>query len=176
LPACCKPMFTLLHLSDLHRSAAEPFTNDEIVSSLVADMGRYSSESPPIAKPDAIIVSGDLVQGLPLDSPAYPDGLVNQYEVALDLLNRLADGFLAGDRSKLVMIPGNHDVDFNQSRAAMVEIQVEKEDIKEVVFGRHHDNPHRWCWNHAKVYKINDMTRYEDRFKYGSSGGCAFCS
>ena len=60
-------MFTLLHISDLHRAVAEPFSNDEIMSSLLADMEqRYPTESPPIAKPDAIVVSGDLVQGLPL--------------------------------------------------------------------------------------------------------------
>src|SRR4051794_156320 len=72
-------MFTLLHIPDLHRSANEPFRNEEIMSSLVADVERYPSERPSISKPDAIIVSGDLVQGLPLRSPAYPAGLVAQY-------------------------------------------------------------------------------------------------
>ncbi len=160
-------MFTILHISDLHRAAAEPFGNDEILSSLLADSGRHSSESPPIAKPDAIIVSGDLVQGLPLKSPDYPNGIVKQYEAAFDLLVRLTETFLAGNRSNLVVIPGNHDVDFNQSRFVMAEVRLKNVDIKGVLFGGH-DNPHRWCWNDGKVYKIVDPTGYEDRFKYYS--------
>src|SRR5437763_1334274 len=123
-------MFSILQISDLHRSKGEPFSNDEIISSLVADVGRYPSERPSISKPNAIVVSGDLVQGLRLGDAAYSGGLVEQYEVALDLLERLADTFLDGDRSRLLMIPGNHDVDFNQSLAAMEGVDVKNEDVK----------------------------------------------
>lgn len=153
-------------MSDLHRSANEPFSNDEIISSLVADVGRYHSERPSISKPDAVIVSGDLVQGLPLRSPEYPAGLVAQYEVALDLLKRLADTFVDGDRTKLVIIPGNHDVDFNRSLASMAEVEVKKENVKGLLFSNEPHNPHRWSWNDGKLYKIGIPTAYEDRFRY----------
>ncbi len=159
-------MFTLLHISDLHRSVDEPFTNEEIMSSLVADVARYPYGQPTISKPDAIIISGDLVQGLALGSPHYPSGLVAQYEVAFDLLKRMADIFLDGDRSKLVIIPGNHDVDFNQSLSAMVEVKVRKENVKGLLFGSAPDNPHRWSWNDGKLFKISNPTAYEDRFRY----------
>lgn len=159
-------MFTLLQISDLHRAANEPFSNEEIMSSLVADVARYPNEQPAISKPDAIVVSGDLVQGLPLQSPTYPAGLVAQYEVALELLKRLADTFLGGNRSKLVMIPGNHDVDFNQSLAAMTEVKVRKENVKGLLFGSALDNPHRWSWNDGKLFKISNPMAYEDRFRY----------
>lgn len=159
-------MFTVLQISDLHRAVNEPFSNEEIMSSLVADVERYPNERPAISKPDAIIVSGDLVQGLPVRSPAYPSGLIAQYEVAFDLLKRLADTFLGGDRSKLVMIPGNHDVDFNQSLAAMTEVKVRKENVKGLLFGNAPDNPHRWSWSDGKLFKINNPTAYEDRFRY----------
>ena len=159
-------MFTILHLSDLHRSSAEPFSNDEILSSLRADMDRYPSEHPSIAKPDAIIISGDLVAGLLLGAPTYPAGLVQQYEVACDLLIRLADTFLGGNRSNLLMIPGNHDVDFNRSRAAMSEVQLRGPEIKGALFDSGCDNPYRWCWTEANVYRITDETAYADRFKY----------
>lgn len=159
-------MFTLLQISDLHRAASEPFSNEEIMSSLVADVERYPTDRPSISKPDAIIVSGDLVQGLPLHSPTYPAGLVAQYEVALDLLKRLTDMFLAGDRAKLVMIPGNHDVDFNQSLAAMTEVKARKENVKGLLFNNAPDNPHRWSWNDGKLFKIGNPTAYEDRFRY----------
>jgi Calcineurin-like phosphoesterase len=159
-------LFTILQLSDLHRAANEPFSNEEIMSSLVADVSRYPSERPPISKPEAIIVSGDLVQGLPLRATAYPAGLVAQYEVALELLKRLAETFVGGDHSKLVMIPGNHDVDFNQSLASMAKIKVRKENVKGLLFSNAPDNPHRWNWNDGKVYKIANPTAYEDRFRY----------
>ncbi len=159
-------MFTLLHISDLHRAEAEPFSNDEIMSSLVADMERYPTDCPPIAKPDAIIVSGDLVQGLRVGASDYPDGLVKQYEEAYDLLTRLSDKFLGGDRSKLVMIPGNHDVDFNQSRAAMTEVTLRQPEIKGPLFSSGVENSYRWCWTDEKVYRISDRTSYNDRFKY----------
>jgi hypothetical protein len=159
-------MFTLLQISDLHRATNEPFSNEEIISSLVADIERYPNERPAISKPDAIVVSGDLVQGLPLRSPAYPSGLVAQYEVAFELLERLADTFLCGDRSKLVMIPGNHDVDFNQSLAAMAEVKVCKENLKGLLFENAPDNPHRWSWNDGKLFKICNAVAYEDRFRY----------
>lgn len=144
----------------------EPFTNDEIMSSLVADTGRYPSERPPISKPDAIIVCGDLVQGLPLGSAAYPAELGKQYVAAYDLMQRLVDTFLAGDRSKLVMIPGNHDVDFNQSLASMAVVKVRKEAVKGLLFGPTPDNPHRWNWSDFELYKIGNPTAYEDRFRY----------
>src|SRR5436189_4412316 len=117
-------MFTILHLSDLHRSAKEPLNNDEIISALRADVDRYPTETPAISVPDAIVVSGDLVQGLPLRSAKYPADLDEQYNVAVELLERLSDTFLGGDRAKLIIIPGNHDVDFNGSLAGMTEVTV----------------------------------------------------
>jgi hypothetical protein len=159
-------LFTILQISDLHRAANEPFSNEEIISSLVADVGRYHSERPSISEPDAVIVSGDLVQGLTIGSSEYPAGLVAQYEVALDLLKRLADTFVVGDRSKLVIIPGNHDVDFNQSLASMAEVKGRKENVKGLLFNNAPGNPHRWNWNDGKLYKIGNPTAYEDRFRY----------
>src|SRR5262245_58974096 len=92
-------MYTLMHISDLHRSSANPISNDELISGLVSDQERFAYEMPEITKPQAIIVSGDLVQGLPLGAPTYPDDLKAQYDEAFDLLIRLADAFTDGDRS-----------------------------------------------------------------------------
>lgn len=100
--------FTIMHLSDLHRSDADPISNIELVSALVSDRVHQAGENPAIPAPDAIIVSGDLVQGLPIGSPHYPKKLREQYEEAEDLLVRLANKFLGGDRSRLIVVPGNH--------------------------------------------------------------------
>ena len=85
------------------------FQNQELVSSLVTDFVRTSRESPRVERPNAIVVSGDLVEGLPFGSEAYPEGLTRQYQEVADLLADLSDEFLSGDRSQLVIVPGNHD-------------------------------------------------------------------
>ncbi len=54
--------FSILHISDLHRSTADPISNDELISALVGDRDRYLHESPRILPPEAIVLSGDLVQ------------------------------------------------------------------------------------------------------------------
>jgi 3',5'-cyclic AMP phosphodiesterase CpdA len=58
--------YTILHISDLHRSPTHPIGNDELLSSLVSDFERAATEDPTFGPPDAIVVSGDLVQGVPL--------------------------------------------------------------------------------------------------------------
>src|SRR3954469_22590120 len=98
-------MLTLLHISDLHRSPRDPISNSELVSSLLADRESYPFEVPRIPQPDAIIVSGDLVQGLPLGAASYPAELERQYDTAFELLVTLADRFLGGDRSRVVIVP-----------------------------------------------------------------------
>jgi predicted MPP superfamily phosphohydrolase len=110
-----KQMFTIMHISDLHRSATHPVTNNELISCLVTDLNRYHTEPCPIAAPDALIVSGDLVTGLPRGSREYPEGLKHQYEEALDFLERLTNTFFDGDRSRVIIAPGNHDVDCNKT-------------------------------------------------------------
>ena len=61
-------------------------------------------------RPDAIVVSGDLVEGLPLESDAI-HRVSGTYQEATELLVSLSNEFLDGDRSRVVIVPGNHDVD-----------------------------------------------------------------
>lgn len=89
-------MFNLLHLSDIHRSEVDPISNNELLSCLISDSARFKGETPPLSMPDAVVVSGDLVQGLPMGSREYPDGLRKQYDQALEFLARLADVFVQG--------------------------------------------------------------------------------
>ncbi|WP_323571589.1 hypothetical protein, partial [Rhizobium sp. 28DA2] len=56
-----RPFFfmpTLLHLSDLHRSKADPLDNDTLLASVLNDIDRYALIH---ERPQALIVSGDLV-------------------------------------------------------------------------------------------------------------------
>lgn len=157
-------MYTLVQFSDLHRSEDSYISNDELVSSLLADCGRFSAETPQISYPDAIIVSGDLVQGLPLEAANYPNALEKQYNEALDLLTRLADVFVGGDHSKVIITPGNHDIDWNMARKSMSLVPQNGQNIPELLSLP--DSPYRWSWKDMQLFLINNQAMYEDRLKY----------
>jgi 3',5'-cyclic AMP phosphodiesterase CpdA len=99
-------VFSILHISDLHRSPRDPISNDELVSALVGDRDRYVHEEPAIPAPDAIVVSGDIIQGVPLGAANHEAELAAQYEVAGQFLDELVRRFLNGDRSRLILVPG----------------------------------------------------------------------
>ena len=67
--------FSILHISDLHRSSADPISNAELISALVQDRDRYLREDPRILPPEAIVVSGDLIQGVGLEAIPVVPGL-----------------------------------------------------------------------------------------------------
>ena len=157
-------MFTILHISDLHRSSADPISNKELVSALIADADRQSRETPRISRPDAVIVSGDLVQGLPVGNPDYPAGLARQYEEALELLLAICSLFLDGDRSRLVIIPGNHDVDWNVAFRAMSPIDMTDKNIPRLL--AQPQSNYRWSWKDRQLYEISDVGLYRQRFCY----------
>jgi hypothetical protein len=154
-------MYSILHISDLHRSPDDPISNDELISTLRVDRNRYLSENPAIRPPDAIIVSGDIIQGVPLGTNNYLEELSSQYSIAEDFLGRLCEEFVGGDRSKLVLVPGNHDVDWNTSLLAMTEVSHDKEPLPEITFRE--DSQYRWNWKTKRFYQITDPHRYSQR-------------
>ena len=157
-------MYVILHISDLHRTGGDRISNQELVSSLVADFVRSSMESPRLERPNAIVVSGDLVEGLVLGSEAYPGGLTQQYREVEELLISLSDEFLAGDRSQLVIVPGNHDVDWNGVRGSF---EVGDQDSSNRLRSIEEMEPgYRWSWKDRQVFRIADPERYEARFNY----------
>lgn len=141
-------MYTIMHISDLHRSPTHPISNDELLSCLVADQERQRREIPPISPPDAIIVTGDLIQGVPLDFDDYTSELHRQYNVAREFLIELAQRLIDGDRSRVIVLPGNHDVDWNTAQNVMKPIDENSQfwppDIRRALF--QHDSPFRWYW------------------------------
>ncbi|MGP1396730.1 MAG: metallophosphoesterase family protein [Inquilinaceae bacterium] len=156
-------MFTILHITDLHRTKSDPISNAELISALVSDREQYAHEDPPIADPQAIIVSGDIVQGTVLNSPNCAEELANQYEAAYDFLVDLTNRFLNGDRSKVLIIPGNHDIDWNAAFASM-EVVKDEEFPKELLRALHEpDSPYRWDWKSRQLYIIRDRAAYDQR-------------
>src|SRR5258708_7972851 len=74
---------SILHLSDLHRDPENPIRNDVLLDSLENDRRRYSSdEAPTIQRPNLIIASGDIVQGVGHDDPNAGAKLREQYKEA----------------------------------------------------------------------------------------------
>jgi 3',5'-cyclic AMP phosphodiesterase CpdA len=156
-------VFTILHLSDLHRSPYEPVDNTSLLASLVNDLDRARAETPPIPAPDAIIVSGDIIQGARLGDPKWASIVRSQYDTAEAFLRELTNVFLGGDRRRLILIPGNHDVCWNTAIAAMEEVVYDpaKQSIRSDLAA--HDSLFRWDWSTMKLYKIIDRDRYRQR-------------
>ena len=88
-------MFSILHLSDLHRSETEPISNDTLIASLLADGDRYGIETPTIRSPDAMVVSGDIISGAKLGQQGFGEEIAQQYEVAMEFLTELAERLFA---------------------------------------------------------------------------------
>lgn len=158
-----KKNFTILHISDLHRSATDPISNEELISALIGDRARYLNEDPAIPVPDAIVVSGDLIQGVPLGTADYSTELDRQYAVAEEFIVALTNEFLGGDRTRVVIIPGNHDVDWNTSFLAMREIpeaQIPSDLAAKLAL---ENSDLRWDWKTRKLYRITDRALYAQR-------------
>lgn len=159
-----RPVFTILHISDLHRSPTDPIENSTLLGSLLSDMDRYNTESSPIPVPDAAIVSGDIIQGVTLNFAGYADELTRQYGVAYDFLSTLADRVFDGDHSKVVLIPGNHDVCWNTARSAM-QAHVEATPGKLNARSFSSDTSLRWDWETRQIFEISNKDIYKRRLE-----------
>ncbi len=156
-------MFSILHITDLHRVNSDPLSNPELLSALVGDRDRYVRESPPIRAPDAIVVSGDVVQGVTLDTANFAAEIARQYDAAYDFLVELTDRFLGGDRKKVVIVPGNHDVDWNVAFGAMEPV-ADGDYPKNLPAALHEpESPYRWDWKTRQLYRIKDKDAYTNR-------------
>jgi len=159
-------VFSILHISDLHRSIDDPISNDELMSALVGDRSRYVREDPAIRSPDAIVISGDIIQGVPLGTQDAPAKIASQYAAAEAFIVELTNRFLDGDRSKVVLIPGNHDIDWVTARSAMNLVGVEdqpKGNLASELFRE--DTPYRWSWKTRELYRIGDQATYARRLE-----------
>lgn len=138
-------------------------SNAELLSALISDRDNYVREEPPIRPPDAIVVSGDIIQGVGLGAAEFQAELTAQYEVAHDFLAALADRFLDGDRSRLAIVPGNHDIDWNTAFAAMEEVT--RDAIPKNLPGALYEpgSFYRWDWKTLRLYKITDPDLYRRR-------------
>jgi hypothetical protein len=157
---------SILHISDLHRDAGNPIRNDVLLDSLENDQRHYSAEETPLVRaPDLIIVSGDLVQGIRYDTPDPEKALAGQYQEARDFLGKLADRFLDGDRNRVVIVPGNHDVSAYHFGKSLERVDIPPDRKKALVtqlFSS--ESLLRWSWADFALFEIVDESVYAQRF------------
>lgn len=157
-------MVAVLHLSDIHRSPDDPVTNEELVAALESDRGRWPAEF--ATGPDLIVVSGDLIQGVGLGTDDYDHQLQRQYAEANQFLLDLAARFLDGDRSRIVIVPGNHDVDWNCARGAMEVAssqEVQKLASELPALSLKPTSAYRWNWAERQFLRIANVSAYGAR-------------
>ena len=114
----------ILHLSDLHASEANNFAStvwghlrNDVQHGYreTNDSFEHTSPDPRLPDPsqiDLVIVSGDLTRH------AKP----NEYAQAAALLNSIARGFLGRDRGRVIVAPGNHDIDWGSTEKAYTKV------------------------------------------------------
>jgi hypothetical protein len=156
-------MYSILHITDLHRANSDPISNSELLSALISDRERYEREAPPIRSPDAIVVSGDIIQGVTLNQADFAQELEMQYDIAHDFIVSLADRFLGGDRTKVIIVPGNHDIDWNVAFSSMEPVNENElpQNLPSALFEP--DSPFRWDWKSRCLYKIKNHELYRQR-------------
>lgn len=156
-------MFSILHITDLHRAKTDPISNSELLSALISDRECYEREDPPIRAPDAIVVSGDIIQGVGLNTADAESELAAQYEVAYTFLVDLTERFLGGDRSRVIIVPGNHDIDWNAAFGSMEKVgdDAVPKNLPSALYEP--GSPYRWDWKSRQLYRIVDQTSYRGR-------------
>jgi hypothetical protein len=163
---------SILHISDLHRSLDCQISNVALLTSLLNDKDRYtSSENPKIQSPDIIVVSGDVIRGS--NSLANSDiEIQKQYDEAILFLNELTNHFLNGNKNRIILIPGNHDIDFKFSKSSMEEIENsnvfdEKSNFKWEYLNESlkQNSKIRWSWKTLAFYRITNESVYNKRLE-----------
>jgi hypothetical protein len=158
--------FAILHLSDLHRDLANEVDNTTLLDSLERDLDQQAAQVPQILPPSVCIVSGDLVYGVPPNSPDANAELERQYDQALDFLRGLSDRRFGGDRQRVVLLPGNHDVAYHRFAASLEAVALptaphEKRELTRELFMP--QSRLRWSWPDLSMHRIVDEEQYTQR-------------
>jgi hypothetical protein len=149
--------YSILHISDLHKAEGGNYAN--LLTSLQRDCESYTATG--VAKPEIIVVSGDLVEGC-RDGDAERV-IRNQYQETTVFLDGLVNYFLNGDRHRLVIVPGNHDFNMLASARSMDRSIRSVADDKKLL--RLSDPKVRFSWDDLSFYHINREDEYEKRFE-----------
>ena len=156
---------SIMHISDLHRDRNNPIRNDVLLDSLENDCRHFSAEEDQkVRAPDLIVVSGDIIEGISSDA-AEPDRcLREQYNEASSFLTRLAERFVGGERERVIIVPGNHDVSAYHLDKSLEPVDILPDRKKELVNELFLPGSSlRWSWRDLNLYKIADPAMYMQR-------------
>jgi hypothetical protein len=161
--------FSALHLSDLHRDLADELETGALLDSLDLDVTRQAAEAPPILRPSLCLVTGDLIYGTSATAAAPNDELARQYGQTLEFLVGLAQRFFGGERERVVILPGNHDVSLpavmaNVARVPIPADAAERKGLVEELFTPR--SRLRWSWSELCFYRIVDDDAYRNRLEH----------
>ena len=167
-----KGITSILHISDLHRSKGAAISNAALLSSLVIDKNLYTERgNPHIKQPDIAIVSGDIIRGS-TDPNNSDKEIQDQYNEAEDFLDKIAAEFFGNDRSRIIIIPGNHDVDWGKSFNSMTRLDNAKifdhrnKIKKEIMLGAINTQSNiRFSFSDMAYYEITDPELYNKRME-----------
>lgn len=150
--------YSILHISDLHKGENNDFTH--LFVSLCNDADSYDQFIP---KPEIIVVSGDLAEGANGENADIE--IQRQYKEVEVFLNQLVDHFLNGDKSRIIIVPGNHDLFRGATIKSMTVVPDETRNLAKEQYFK--GNPKfRWNWEDFHFYVINNEDEYESRFKF----------
>lgn len=151
-------VFTILHISDLHKS--EESSYKDLFESLRIDSEQYIKDG--VEKPSLVVVSGDIVQGA-IGKDADKK-IKKQYTQASAFLSDICTYFLEGDKSRIIIVPGNHDLSREYCQNAFFASKRDKKtDYKFYKMGA---SNLRWSWEDFSFYEISNYEIYENRFIY----------
>lgn len=144
---------SILHLSDLHKDNSDSY--DNLLQSLKDDCDKYTVSG--IKKPEIIVISGDLISG------GTTEEIKTQYSNVATFINQLVDFYLNGDKTRVIIVPGNHDIDWNESQLSMQK-DIDSNNQKNY-FDLCKSSPLiRWSWKEFCFYRIIETDKYENRF------------
>jgi hypothetical protein len=99
--------------------------------------------------------------------------LMKQYDEALEFLDKLADELFDGDKSRIILVPGNHDISWAESKNSMEKIKEEeiidnrgnlkRSIIKEAIKT---SSSIKWSWDERAFYRITNEEIYRARLSY----------
>lgn len=161
--------FSVLHISDLHRDLCDEIANDWLLDSLGRDFDQFNDQEPVILRPALCIVSGDLVYGVRPNAGDTDKELKRQYGQAKEFFVSLANRFFDGNRERVVILPGNHDVCFDDVMASAQKIEIPSEPERKARLVAELFTPSsqlRWSWREMCFFKITNDERYGNRFRH----------
>lgn len=157
------PKFSIIQISDLHKDS--DFNYNQLIDSLKSDIANYANLG--IYPVKYIVVCGDLIQGTRnTDIAKGNQDIQKQYEEVSVFLHNLVDVFLNGDISRLIIVPGNHDVNRAVSSNSMKPIDAsEQEKVQKSYWERYGKKQiYRFDWETLSFMQIIDEKFYTSRF------------